>query len=249
MRLEAFGQSKSFNRRSRARQLLTRVANDAGAFQKVIYAERRREARRASGRQYVVRAGEIISNRLRRIRADEDRAGVVYLGRSSFVVFGDDLDVFGRYSVGERARGGQRFDYDQRAEIGERAFDDLAARQASRLFDDLFAHGLGKLLARRDQDRRGVFGMFGLREQIGGDEIGARRVVGDDHNLARPGDGIDVNCAVYEFLRGGDVLIAGADDLVHAWDRLGPVSQSRDGLRAADGVDLEETQFLQGRRY
>src|SRR5262245_31935632 len=90
--------------------------------------------------------------------------------------------------------------------------------------------------------------MFGLRQQIGGYEIGARRVVGDDHDLARPGDGIDVYGAVYELLRGGGVLIAGADDLVHARYRLGPVRQSGDGLRAAGGVDLEEPQLLQRRR-
>src|SRR5262245_8831216 len=196
----------------------------------------------------MVRPGEIISHRLRRVRPDEDRARVVDPGRRGLVVFGDDLDVFGRYSVGERARAGKRLDHDQRAEIGERAFDDLAPREASSLFDDLFAHGLGQFFARRDQDRRGVFRMFGLRQQVGGDEIGARRVVGDDHDLARPGDGIDVYGAIYELLRGGDILIAGADDLVHAWYRRGPIRQSGDGLSAADCVDFDEAQFLQRRR-
>ena len=49
---------------------------DRGALHEVEHAEARREARRARGRQHVVGAGDIVADRLRRVRAEEDRAGI-----------------------------------------------------------------------------------------------------------------------------------------------------------------------------
>src|SRR5215475_11551773 len=109
MSVEAFSARKPINCACRSSQLGLCISNNARAFQKVIYAERRRETRRSSRRQNVVSPGEIIAYRFRRIRADEDRARVVDPGGCGFVVFGDDLDVFGGDSVGERAGGLKRF--------------------------------------------------------------------------------------------------------------------------------------------
>ncbi|MCG3159793.1 MAG: hypothetical protein JMDDDDMK_00813 [Acidobacteria bacterium] len=113
---------------------------------------------------------------------------MIDLRRCRLAVFGHDLDVFGRELVNEFASGAERFDHDQCAEIGQGLLDDLSARKRRSLFDDFFAHGFGEFFAWRDQNRGGVFGMFGLREQIGGHEIGAGCVVSDDNYLARPGD-------------------------------------------------------------
>ena len=81
--------------------------------------------------------------------------------------------------------------------------------------------------------------MLGLRQQIGSDEIGARGIISNDDDLAWPSDGINIHIAVDQFFRGGDVLIAGADDFVYAWNRGCAVSQCCDGLRAADQIDFK----------
>src|SRR5262245_61953173 len=55
---------------------LLRHGDDAGALLEVVYAKRRREARGARGRQHVVRAGAVITQRLRAPVAEEDGACV-----------------------------------------------------------------------------------------------------------------------------------------------------------------------------
>ena len=57
-------------------QLRRLEADHARALEEVVHAERREEARGAAGRQHVVRAGEIVADRHRRVVAEEDRARV-----------------------------------------------------------------------------------------------------------------------------------------------------------------------------
>ena len=56
--------------------------------------------------------------------------------------------------------------------------------------------------------------MFGLSDHVGRREIGPRRFIGDDHDLARPGDRVDVHVAEDKLLRQRDELIARPDDLI-----------------------------------
>ena len=68
-------------------------------------------------------------------------------------------------------------------------------------------------LAPGNQDAR-PGGMFGLRDQIGGREIGPGRFVGDHDHFARPGDRVDIDLAEDELLGQRDEQIARPDDLI-----------------------------------
>lgn len=57
--------------------------------------------------------------------------------------------------------------------------------------------------------------MFGLAEQIKGDEIGIIVAIGDDKDLRRAGDHVDADFAENAPFGGGDKGVAGAGDLVH----------------------------------
>ena len=61
--------------------------------------------------------------------------------------------------------------------------------------------------------------MLGLRQQVGGKPFGIVVLVGDHQHLRRPGDGVDADHAEHLALGGGDVGIAGPDDL---GDRCAP---------------------------
>ena len=57
-------------------QLLGAELEDRGALHEVEHRQARREARRAGGRQHVVGAADIVADHLRRVAAEEDRAGI-----------------------------------------------------------------------------------------------------------------------------------------------------------------------------
>ena len=63
------------------------------------------------------------------------------------------------------------------------------------------------------------------------------RIVGQEQNFARPGDGVDVHFAEHHALGRGDKDISRADDLVDFGNRLRAESQRGDGLGAADAKD------------
>jgi len=63
-------------------------------------------------------------------------------------------------------------------------------------------------------------------------------LVGDDPPLRRAGDAVDAHRAEHEALGGGDVGVAGPDDLGDGRDGLRAVRERRHGLGAADAIDL-----------
>ena len=79
--------------------------------------------------------------------------------------------------------------------------------------------------------------MFGLAQQVGGDQLGVTGLVGDDEDLRRSGELIDADRPEHLPLRLVDEGIARPDDLVDGRHALGAVSQGGDGLRAADPED------------
>lgn len=91
--------------------------------------------------------------------------------------------------------------------------------------------------------------MLGLADQVGGDVRRVGCVVGQDGDLGRAGLGVDADDAAQQPLGGGDPDVARPGDHV---DRVAvrgalgvdrrAVRQHRDGLGAADGVDLVDTQ-------
>src|SRR5205085_5786439 len=72
--------------------------------------------------------------------------------------------------------------------------------------------------------------------------------ISDDDDLTWPGQRINIYHAVNQLLRCRDILIAWADDLIHARYRLSAVGERGHGLRAADSVDLEQFKLLKHRR-
>ena len=115
---------------------------------------------------------------------------------------------------------------------------DVAARQGLELALHGGFDGGGEAGVVGDQDglRGGV--VLGLRQQVGRQPFGIVVLVGDDQHLGRSGDGIDADRAVHLPLGGGDVGVAGADDLDHRADRLGAEGERGHRLRAADAIDL-----------
>ena len=77
--------------------------------------------------------------------------------------------------------------------------------------------------------------MLGLAEQVHRHPVGRRRAVGEDQDLARPGDHVDADRAEDAPLGARDVGVAGAGDLVDGRDRRRAVGERADRLRAADG--------------
>ena len=57
--------------------------------------------------------------------------------------------------------------------------------------------------------------VLGLPEQVGGDELGVGRLVGDHEDLGRAGEQVDADRPEQLALGLGDVGVAGADDHVH----------------------------------
>ena len=84
-------------------------------------------------------------------------------------------------------------------------------------------HGVDQGFAGRDQDAGGHGVVFGLADQIGGDERRVGRVVGDDRNLGGAGLRVDGDTAADVALGGGDIDVARSGDQV---DRRGD-SRSR----------------------
>ncbi len=89
-----------------------------------------------------------------------------------------------------------------------------------------------------DQDRLRAGVVLGLRQQIGGDPVGIAGLVGDDQHLEGPAIMSMPTVPNTTPLGGGDIGIAGADDLGHRRDGLGAVSERGHRLRAADAIDL-----------
>ena len=93
-------------RRDRAEPLsaLARDPDDARALLKIVDAERRREARRARGRQHVVGPRAIIAERLAAVAAEENRAGVADQWRDGMGIVERQFDVFGGDAIGQFGR-------------------------------------------------------------------------------------------------------------------------------------------------
>ena len=106
---------------------------DRGALHEVEHAEARREARRARGRQHVVGAADVVADRLRRVGAEEDRAGVADLRRPAASASARlDLEMLGRERVDQRHRLVEVAHQDDRAEVAPRRAGDRARAAASR---------------------------------------------------------------------------------------------------------------------
>ena len=198
-----------------------------------MHAERRREPRRAGCRQRVVRPGRVIAERNGRVGADEDRAGVLHLRREPRRVVRDNEQVLGREVVRDVHRL-RHVVSDHDAAVGRA--DDVGALQAvdQRLELVLDPVREGRRIGHQHAPRKRV--MLELRRQVGGDEVGARRAIGDDHHLGRTRDAVEADRTEDLALRERHVDVSGPRDHVDARDGRGAVRQRCDRLRAADAV-------------
>ena len=107
--------------------------------------------------------------------------------------------------------------------------------------------GSSRVAARRDlvdevrvrgeQDGLGELVVLGLGEEVHRDPVRVRVAVADHDDLRGSRHHVDADHPEHAPLRGGDVGVAGADDLVHLRHALRTVGERTDRLRAADGVD------------
>ena len=125
-----------------------------------------------------------------------------------------------------------------RPEAADRFPGDLGARKLRELPPERGLHRLRQFPTGRHQHRRRHGVVLGLGEEIGGDELGVGRFVGDDQDLTRAGKDVDAHRAGHDLLRQGHVTVARPDDHVDPRDRLGTIGQCRHGPGAARLVDL-----------
>ena len=187
----------------------------------------------------MARPGHVIAQHRRRPRTEENRArrqdAFGYLPR----IARHHLAVLRREPVRQRHAVIQRLHLNQPAVGVERAFNEVTARELGHLLRDFLFDGLQNLVRGRRQPDTFVAGaVFRLCQQVGGDEFRVRRLISKHEQLARAGQQINGDVADEQPLGGDDVGVAGAENLLHAPNRLGAVSQRGNRLRAADAVNL-----------
>ncbi len=99
----------------------------------------------------------------------------------------------------------------------------------------------------RQQQRLRVRVVFGLRQQVRGDEVRIGRLIGDHQHFRRAGRQVERRAVGV----GGDQLlgrrhpaVAGSEDLVDLGDGCGAIGHRRDRLRAADLEDCVDAAQL-----
>ena len=107
---------------------------------------------------------------------------------------------------------------------------------------------LGELLTVGDQHAGGHGVVLGLADQVGRDERGISRAIGDDRDLGGPGLGIDADGALQIALGRGNIDVARAGDEVDRAALPRAVGEHRESLRATGGVDLVDPEQAAGRQ-
>src|SRR5690606_5941219 len=92
VRLQAFAVRQRRGDAPQGLGTLVRYVDEAAAFLEVVYAQRRRKARRARGGQHVIGAGAVVAQRLGTVAAHEDGARMADLVGPDFGLPGGDLE-------------------------------------------------------------------------------------------------------------------------------------------------------------
>src|SRR5262249_2165012 len=152
-----------------------------------------------------------------------------------------DVQVLGGDQVGEADGLVLVAHQDEGPEPFEAVAGQVAAAEPGQLLDQGVGHAVDQVGLPGDQ-HAGAGGGLRLADQVGGNETGVGGPVGDEHDLARAGDAVDVRLSVDLALGEGDEQVAGADDLVYPGNPLDAVRQGGHGLGAANSVDLADPQ-------
>src|SRR5205823_14586613 len=135
----------------------------------------------AGGGQDVIGAGDVVARGHGRERAAEDGAAVLETGGDALRIARVDGDVLGGDVVGG----------------GHGLVDGIDHHVARGAHVERFPDG--------DADDGGVGAVLGLRVEVRLHQRGVGGVVGDDHQLGRPGGHVDPHLADQTHLRRGDV--------------------------------------------
>ena len=126
--------------------------------------------------------------------------------------------MLGRVFVGDGEGVVEVGDEGESASVANGVERDVASRQIDGLVEQLGDDGLCQGLAGSDQDWGGEVVVFGLGEQVGGDEFGVGGVVRDDQGFRGAVDRVDADDPVETPFGGGDESVARSEDLVDGGD-------------------------------
>ena len=231
--VEALDLGEAHDRRRHRLQARGGELEDAGAPEEVVDPQRRGEARGPGGGEDVAGAGDVVTHRLGGVGPEEHGAGGLHLGQGLPGPADHELEVLGGEGVGDLEGGVEVRDEDRRPLLQGR-LGDGPAREGGQLLAERRLHRVEqrRVGGHQDRDRPGV--VLGLGQEVGGDEVGPGRVVGDHQDLAGPRLHVHVAGPADQALGGGDVGVAGADDLVDPGHGLGAVGERRHRLGPAD---------------
>ena len=186
----------------------------------------------------MVGACKVIAQRFRHVAAKEDAACVFDLVQHAEGVLHAHLQMFRCNDVAGFNGLVQVGAEDDLAVVVHAGAGDGGTGQLRDLHLQLRLHGLGQLRAVGDEDRACQFVVLGLTQQVRRHPCRVAAAVGQHQNFAGACDHIDAHLAEYLALGGGNVDVAGANDLIHRRDALGAVGESRHSLCAAGLEDL-----------
>ena len=192
----------------------------------------------------MVRAGDIIAQRLGAPAAQEGGAGMADLAEQCGGFGRHDLQMFGSEAVGQRHRLIPVAHQHHRAMRGPTGRGNGPARQGQKGGLNSRGDGGGEACIIGDEDALRRLVMLGLGQQIHRDMGGVVIGIGQHHHLGRAGDAVDAHAAKDLALGLGDIGIAGADNTVHRGDALGAPGHGGYCLGAADAEHLGHARAL-----
>ena len=137
---------------------------------------------------------------------------------------------------------------DDDAAMLQRLCRNLLAGKTGQLSLDGFADRLDQSRLGRNQEGLAIHAVLGLREEVGRDELGIGREVGDNLDLRRTGGHVYRHVAkAHPLLGGGYILVARSKYLIYFRDRLGPVGHGRNRLTPAYLADEMDAGHLRGK--
>ena len=241
MGVQALALGKIGNAGCHLAQRLAGVVEKAGLLHKVVHTQRAGEAGRAAGGQGVVGACKVIAQGLGHIAAQEDAARVFDLVQHPEGVLHADLQMLRRNDVAGLNGLVQVGADDDLPVVVHAGAGNGGTGQLGDLHLQLCLHGPGQRRTVGDKNRAGQLVVLGLAQQVCRHPGGVAAAVGQHQDLAGAGDHINAHLAEHLPLGGGNVDVAGADDLVHRRDGLGAVGQRGHGLCTAGLEDLGHT--------
>src|SRR5829696_79070 len=195
----------------------------------------------------MVWTSNVITHRLRRVSSAKDRSRMPDTLRDRVILIRHDLYMFRRQLIHNLARLIQGLHHNDRSILVQRRQNDLTPWQQLRLPFHFLHYILRQPLTRRNQNRRRVFTMFCLGQQIRSNKIRPPHLVCYNHNLRRPGNRIDSHDSKHELLSRRDKLVAWSGYFIYTRHSLSSERKGRDRVRAANRINPRYVKLQQCR--